>query len=67
MRTVKPLSAICRILAAAFSMCAAECCGMVTLSLDGLWDFSFSEGGALAEATAEFKADGKMPVPDAST
>lgn len=63
MRTVKPLSAFCSILAAAFSMLAAECCGMVTLSLDGLWDFSFSEGGALAEATAGFKADGKMPVP----
>ena len=63
MRTVKPLSAFCRVLAAAFSMCAAECCGMETLSLDGLWDFSFSEGGVLAEATAEFTADGKMPVP----
>ncbi len=63
MRTVKPLSAFCRILAAAFSMCAAECCGVETLSLDGLWDFSFSEGGVLAEATAEFTADGKMPVP----
>ena len=63
MRTVKPLSAFCSILAAAFSMCAAECCGMETLSLDGLWDFSFSEGGVLAEATAEFTADGKMPVP----
>lgn len=63
MRTVNPISAFCRILAAAFSMCAAECCGMETLSLDGLWDFSFSEGGVLAEATAEFTADGKMPVP----
>ena len=63
MRAVKPLSAFCSILAAAFSMCAAECCGMETLSLDGLWDFSFSEGGALAEAMAGFKADGKMPVP----
>ena len=57
------MSAFCHILAAAFSLLAAECCGRETLSLDGLWDFSFSEGGSLAEATAEFKADGKMPVP----
>ena len=57
------MSAFFRILAAAFSLLAAECCGRETLSLDGLWDFSFSEGGSLAEATAEFKAKGKMPVP----
>ena len=57
------MSAFCHILAAAFSLLAAECCGRETLSLDGLWDFSFSEGASLAEATAEFKADGKMPVP----
>ena len=57
------MSAFFRILAAAFSLLAAECCGRETLSLDGLWDFSFSEGGSLAEATAEFVADGKMPVP----
>ena len=49
--------------AVAFSLFAADCSGMETLSLDGLCDFSFCEGGALAEATAEFKADGKMPVP----
>ena len=63
MRTVRQMSAFFRILAAAFSLLAAECCGRETLSLDGLWDFSFSEGGSLAEATAEFVADGKMPVP----
>ena len=57
------MSAFFRILAAAFSLLAAECCGRETLPLDGLWDFSFSEGGSLAEATAEFVADGKMPVP----
>ena len=63
MRTARQMSAFCHILAAAFSLLAAECCGRETLSLDGLWDFSFSEGASLAEATAEFKADGKMPVP----
>ena len=36
---------------------------METLSLDGLWEFAFVEGAALADAKCDFAPTGKMPVP----
>ena len=46
--------------ALAFSMSAKA---IESLSLDGLWDFSLAEGAKVADATCDFAADDKMPVP----
>ena len=45
---------------AAFAMPANA---VESLSLDGLWEFSFAEGAKVSDAKCDFAADDKMPVP----
>ncbi|MBO7683898.1 MAG: hypothetical protein J6T51_04140, partial [Kiritimatiellae bacterium] len=52
-----------RMSALALAVLALSANAMEALPLDGLWDFSFAEGRPLAEATFDFRADDKMPVP----
>ena len=47
----------------AVALLSALAGAMECVPLDGMWDFSFAEGGMISDATSAFSASDKMPVP----